>query len=365
MVRLHRRGGSTPPLLGRMGLFNIIEEAPAGLLVTDADGDIAYRNKAMVDLMRRFEAEHGENAVRAAWEAVQALLRTGHSHPHRQAVTVDAGGKRIELVVRLSPVPGGYLVSWQDVTVERERVEVWTRAADRLADTSVSFGEVSSRLNADTAVMSERAGKVASGAEQLSSSIGEIAVSAGTAAADTNAASEAAVTATGKITQLTESMLQIGTVSKLIDAIAAQTNLLALNATIESARAGEAGKGFAVVAGEVKELAHRTSQATGQISEMISAIRADAADVAAAIEQIATLIRMVAAEQTTIAGAVEEQAITTAEISSGMLEVASAIESTGQAVTDLGAVGEALSENSRQIRGGLIQEERDGSGAGR
>ncbi len=44
---------------------------------------------------------------------------------------------------------------------------------------------------------------------------------------------------------------RIGTVVKLIEAIASQTSLLALNATIEAARAGAAGRGFAVVAAEV------------------------------------------------------------------------------------------------------------------
>lgn len=68
---------------------------------------------------------------------------------------------------------------------------------------------------------------------------------------------------------------QIGRVSGVadqIDAIARQTNLLALNATIEAARAGEAGRGFAVVAGEVKALAGQTSEATGEIAEILSTL---------------------------------------------------------------------------------------------
>lgn len=75
-----------------------------------------------------------------------------------------------------------------------------------------------------------------------------------------------------------------------IRAIADQTNLLALNAAIEAARAGENGRGFAVVADEVRQLAQRTTEATGEVAQMIVQIQNETRDAVSTMRTTGPLV---------------------------------------------------------------------------
>lgn len=85
------------------------------------------------------------------------------------------------------------------------------------------------------------------------------------------------------IKELEQQSSDIGQVLEVIGNIAAQTNLLALNAAIEAARAGEQGRGFSVVADEVRNLALRTQQSTGEIEKIVESIQASTQNVVAAM----------------------------------------------------------------------------------
>jgi methyl-accepting chemotaxis protein len=225
----------------------------------------------------------------------------------------------------------------QAVRQMRRAMQDITGSSQELANSSTELATVSQRMGSSAQSTSSEAEvvsnaakaindsiqSVASAAEEMTSSIKEIARNASTASNVARNAVESANVTQAAMAKLATSSQEVGSVIKLITAIAAQTNLLALNATIEAARAGEAGRGFAVVADEVKNLADQTGRATAQIAQQIATIQNDSNEASGSLQKIVQVIQEIHQVSTSIAGAVEQQTATTNSISATVSQAAS------------------------------------------
>ncbi len=157
--------------------------------------------------------------------------------------------------------------------------EILSQVAVTIEEVTRGSAQVADASNA----LSQGATEQASSLEEITSSMSQIGSQTKLNAENANQAKAMSIDArdvsergysqmsdlNGAMDEITDSSKNISKIIKVIDEIAFQTNLLALNAAVEAARAGRHGKGFAVVAEEVRNLAARSATAAKETAELI------------------------------------------------------------------------------------------------
>lgn len=151
-----------------------------------------------------------------------------------------------------------------------------TTASGRVNESAGSVSGSSTLLASGAQEQSSTVGELSSTLDLLIRQIAENSASARKADADAKKTAQTIVDGSGQLEELVAAMdritklsVEIEQIVMTIDDIAFQTNLLALNASVEAARAGAAGKGFAVVADEVRDLAQKSAEAAKSTAKLI------------------------------------------------------------------------------------------------
>lgn len=283
----------------------------------------------------------------------QSIIRTREleADSDRQRIAAEEG-RRAQMEIVADEFEGTVLSISEDMISALANLNESAASLSAIAnETSKQAVSVSNSSNETK----NNVNSVASATEQLSASTKEINDQVISSAHLAKEASNEVAKSNEAIAALQRVVGKIGDVTKLITDIAEQTNLLALNATIEAARAGEAGRGFAIVASEVKALASQTANATDEIDNQITEMKAAADLSIAATASVAEMVKSISERANAMTSSTEQQTAATSEIAISLSNVAQGTENVSQSINEVRESASRTGNLSSEMRSSVSQ----------
>ncbi|WP_185961179.1 methyl-accepting chemotaxis protein [Telmatospirillum sp. J64-1] len=340
-------------------LLQMIDKMPINVMTCDPQNwKVDYINQTSIQTLKSIEKYLPIKADELLGSSID-VFHKAPTHQHRilsnpanlpHSATIKVGPETLNLHV--SAVIGddgeylGPMLTWsvttETVGIVSEITEVISHSAEEMEQSARSLLDLSSDAI-------DRSSSVAAATEELTASIRDIAARVDVTSRTSAETAQETRQANALVAELAETARNIGRITEVIQAIASQTNLLALNATIEASRAGQAGAGFAVVAAEVKALARRTGESTGEIKTLIERIQEQTSATVEAIRRIGESMTSLHEIENDVAAAIQQQSAATSEISRHIDSVLEASRQTGQAAEVVQKAAGALAARAEGI----------------
>ncbi|WCM92613.1 methyl-accepting chemotaxis protein [Acidovorax sp. NCPPB 2350] len=297
---------------------------------------------------------------------VRGILRELGAEPS-MAAAVARSVAQGDLTIAIQTRPGDATSLMAQLRRMRDQLAAMVAAihesAESVSSAALQIAQGNSDLSARTEGQAGALQQTAASMEQLNGTVRQNAGNALEADRVAQAASRVAAQGGAVVAEVVSTMQDINDSSRriaditgIIDTIAFQTNILALNAAVEAARAGEQGRGFAVVAAEVRQLAQRAGQASGEIKGLVTTsierVTAGSALVYRAGQTMDSVVRSIQGLSQLvgdITAASQEQRQGVEQINGAVNDMDRTTQHNAALVEEMAAAAAALSQRAREL----------------